>query len=647
MRIVGSASSRPSGVGAVIARTLGVSTTTAADDRPADVALVVVHGMGHQITGETLLEWAEPILGRIDWLAKWAGRSSAATVGDVRADATTGVTIVDSRLTGESTARVIADARWRAPDGTVRQRRIALIEARWSQSFVPMSRGDVFTWGLPFLWRTIIRMFRQFGRTMVLVPFAGFGRAMISRHRAREAHRRPPTPVARVLGFLQALIATVVGALLALGLGIGLVVVGIIVSAILPLLSPLLLIPLVKKWIQQPIDSLVDFVGDVGTFRERPLRSAAMRVVLRDRLAEASTMVDRDSGEVMVLAHSQGAAISAKSLFGEIDLQGSRITRLFTVGAAITLLGTSSWAMSRPTAEYAPVANWARFARDIRWNNYWAIWDPFAAGPIGDSLPQRFRRWRGSYVQNAAAHTPGPEEHAVHNTSLPFTDHQSYAMNTLQVIEPIARVLLGDDFPRVPDEEGSQSVRRFVGIRRARGVMLIAALIVGILVPTFGWFTAAVVWAARLVVDGINAALSFLGVGSRVDLGVIVASEDPARLTTLGTLLAIALLAALLIWISLTVTNWAEDTVLWSRPSATQSRWHYTVELLIQLVYVGGAGVTTVVAATALWPGNAAVPIGLGTAAGVATVMILLAVNAGMIPFVVPQKLPTRVVGHR
>ena len=36
----------------------------------------------------------------------------------------------------------------------------------------------------------------------------------------------------------------------------------------------------------------------------------------------------------------------------------------------------------------------------------------------------------------------GPEEHPVHNTALPFTDHQSYSSNIPQVIDPVARLLL-------------------------------------------------------------------------------------------------------------------------------------------------------------------------------------------------------------
>ncbi len=37
----------------------------------------------------------------------------------------------------------------------------------------------------------------------------------------------------------------------------------------------------------------------------------------------------------------------------------------------------------------------------------------------------------------------------MHNTSQPFLDHGMYFANTVQVVEPTARHLLGPDFPGV------------------------------------------------------------------------------------------------------------------------------------------------------------------------------------------------------
>src|SRR5215207_1070818 len=69
------------------------ASESATESRPGnfDVALVVVHGMGNAYKSQILLEWAEPILERMDWLAR------DRVIG---ADETHGVTIHDSDLSG-------------------------------------------------------------------------------------------------------------------------------------------------------------------------------------------------------------------------------------------------------------------------------------------------------------------------------------------------------------------------------------------------------------------------------------------------------------------------------------------------------------------------------------------------------------------
>ena len=54
----------------LIAPAAGSESAKAPDDGAFDVALVVVHGMGNAFTSQVLLEWAEPLLSRLDWLAR-------------------------------------------------------------------------------------------------------------------------------------------------------------------------------------------------------------------------------------------------------------------------------------------------------------------------------------------------------------------------------------------------------------------------------------------------------------------------------------------------------------------------------------------------------------------------------------------------
>ena len=623
--------------------TPGTPGTPEPAQRPADVALVAVHGMGRQRPAATLLEWAEPILGRLDWLATRAGNAPAEAVETHRL----GVTIERASLTSSPQSSVVVAVRWLAPKAqmsaavTVHERRIAVLEARWSESFVPMTRTEVFQWGARFLGRSLTRMFLQVARTLVGVPWVTLYPSTAGRVTpAGVAHRVLAVPM------------VFAGLLVAGGLAALMTTLGVLVSLILPLLSPLLLIPLVKNAVQAGVDVLVDFVGDVGTYRTRPLRAAAMGDVLVDTLDRARAMLS-PTGEIHVLAHSQGAAIAAKVLFHDLDLTDFPVTRLATIGAAITLLGTTAW---NPTpaedARYRPVANWATHAPRVDWSNYWAIWDPFAAGPIGDSYGDRRRRWRACYARDrrgAMLASPYfPSEQAVHNTSNPLTDHQSYPRNILQVIDPIARELLGPGFDS-GEGDVTERMPRVVRLRRARGVTLLAAIVTAVLLPSLTWFRSAVDGLVGAVLAGLNGATALVGVAP-------VMAPDLLG-GTFGTAVLIALLAAALIWLNSRFFDWSEGRLVWKSRTPLERALGATVlerlvsvlSVLVQLAFVGGAAgavflVTTQAAASSAPPatplvGPGGAP-GLAATLSVLVVLVLLAVRWGKLPQRAPANRP-------
>jgi len=54
----------------LIAPAKGSESASRPDPGTFDAALVVVHGMGNAFKSQILLEWAEPLLERMDWVAR-------------------------------------------------------------------------------------------------------------------------------------------------------------------------------------------------------------------------------------------------------------------------------------------------------------------------------------------------------------------------------------------------------------------------------------------------------------------------------------------------------------------------------------------------------------------------------------------------
>jgi hypothetical protein len=429
------------------------------------VALVVVHGIGAQRPAESLLEWAEPLLRRIDWVSRGTG-------GD-------GIGFGPVELSHDTRDEVNARAGYTV-DGVRRELVLVVSEARWSESFLAMDAGEVFRWGGAFVWRALLRLGAHFSRVLWVDPWW------------------------RVLS-----------APLILALWPVLLLAALAVTLLLPVLSVLLLVPGLSGVVRAATAGLAEFVGDVAVWTRRPVRAAAMRAVVREGIRSASVraaMIARDEGvdgehtRVVALAYSQGATIAAQTLFDPATREVRiPVDAFVTLGATLTLLGSPRWTSGRlgaartalagagrAAAEFNPVAEWSRLSHPPRWLNFWAVWDPFTPGAVSDSLRARTRRWRESYGARVAP-SLGPEEHPVHNTANPLTDHQGYSANTAQVIDPIARLLLGLEAPRREDRRrGADAHARSVR-ELAVGRLLVVALAVLLGLGVQPWLAAVAV----------------------------------------------------------------------------------------------------------------------------------------------------------
>ena len=494
----------------------------------ADVAVVVVHGIGQQQRGETLLEWCEPIIRRADYLSRHSGGSGATLMSaDVLTAEATGVRATIS-----------------LPNG--RARSIIFTEANWSSAFLAPRPNEVAGWVMKYSLRAGWRFGRHLLRTalgtwiassrrlvkptVVRVPSDDGGTLHVVRHQSYWLL------MIESLGFYLSVVLSAFATLIG---GISLVLIGwilpILATIIVFLLFILVRAPIVGKWFRPAAGLLVNFIGDATAWTSEPVRAAAILSTVRGAIRRARESAKR----VVVVAHSQGAAVS---IYAALQGTGAeRVDHLVTVGGATSLLSEVKWPTSSPI-DFHPVKAWSESTMD--WTNIWAGFDPVSAGPI--ALPRRAAkkaarlRWkevsRGtkwlseSWLTVAREHfgsetggltfwqlyglilipkrwhpwrvdrdlrlhpavelgeaqleellpaarqqmnedhpgSPGPEERRVHNHGSFITDHVSYTQNIAQVIEPIVRHAI------LEGQLGTSHDSRIVARRHAHSVRLLA-----------------------------------------------------------------------------------------------------------------------------------------------------------------------------
>ena len=121
--------------------TANVSAASSRPKNPVEnVAVVVVHGIGEQLRGETLLEWCEPLIRRADYFAKIRGLPLSR--------------IESSNLLADGDSHVTVDI----SVGRAEYLRVTFTEALWSKSFLKPRLGQVAHWAAVFAVRAGIRL---------------------------------------------------------------------------------------------------------------------------------------------------------------------------------------------------------------------------------------------------------------------------------------------------------------------------------------------------------------------------------------------------------------------------------------------------------------------------------------------------------
>jgi len=280
------------------------------------LGVLFIHGIGEQPEGGTLKQFADPIATSLQlWLSglvnirakltkQWNDQFTNKEHRDVSAAAPNDRakrTLESARVTlhganisalGDAgAAHVRMEVRLKDDAGGALQQSVLLAESWWAQSFVPPTAGELFGWTFK-----------------VLPGAAAMHMGDFVRRASTSVFGRTSTALVRLTALLG-LILSCLGMLL---LPLLVLLLQLVFSATLVLY--LLPSSTIRKWVLSAQQGLVVMLGDSFLFSNSPVSRAMMVGKVSQDLAALSASCDR----VMIVAHSQGCAVSAAALQEQI-----------------------------------------------------------------------------------------------------------------------------------------------------------------------------------------------------------------------------------------------------------------------------------------------------------------------------------------
>lgn len=288
------------------------------EDNPADLGVLLVHGIGQSHSGDTLSRFGEPL---VRWILDWVGQYAPADVEvtdavlGVEADADPS-TPAHTRLTLSAPASdtsVIRTSHW------------LIAESWWAQSFPTPSFRDLVVWCVQVVpWTAFLHFHRRLRRASAKLASA--------RHaKRRDKGKLLSLFVALSLEFLAVLVALLAGPV-------------VVMLLTLLLMLGLLPVPSLRRFVGWLQRGLAATIGDSYALLGPPIGSAA----IYGRVHREMDWLSRRCRRVAVVAHSQGAAIA----YHVVATRGTEKNRLLiTFGAGIRKLAqikllqqtSSSW----------------------------------------------------------------------------------------------------------------------------------------------------------------------------------------------------------------------------------------------------------------------------------------------------------------
>lgn len=352
------------------------------------IGVVVIHGIGDQKPGETLLLWAHSLLRIVNaWAATTPG------VGHRNDHAWT----ADIDLSGDSRPFVVAEI---PGDATHDPQTWVMTEAWWAARVSPPSLADMFTWLVP---REMWRLIRGI--------FAGI---------AAEG----------------SLFFSVVDAIFLPLFIIPATALVVLVYLVLRVVRLIPYKPLQEFALFKALDFfLVDWFGDLRILLVDRVQAASIRARAADAIQACR---DRGCETVIVIGHSGGTIVGYTTLTDEA-FEALPVRRLITLGQALGIGWRLGEIDGRATADRDPdhLYEGDRLARkpldadrtDLQWYDFWATHDPAPAG---------------GFATGPAATTPahvGGVSTRVYNRMSLLEDHGAYWDNDEEFLLPVARLI--------------------------------------------------------------------------------------------------------------------------------------------------------------------------------------------------------------
>lgn len=548
----------------------------------ADVGLLLVHGIGEQISGRTIEQALDPIL---EVLTHFEGEGRC-NVGVMNAEkdpesgpARVNVELSPTKATNSSCSWIIA-------------------ESRWADSFNSPSLGRMIRWSWTYGRRVILRLFRgrMFRKRPIADPLKAHAisallagedddnsiQELANRLHQEWPHLQPedlyeqlsqyrndleeyrqklhtstwfwwalqnPTTRLQIKAVWPMLTSGALFALPLLALPLTLLLLLPLAVALLPLLVVLSIIPGLPSPLQSMRSVFERTVGDAYVLTKNGFGRAAMLRAVEHDIDWLKERCD----EVFILAHSQGSVI-VEGVLTSTTL-ASDVRQTFVYGSAIGLLED-------------PSPKWA----DIDWTNFRALDDPI--NPLPLIPPIRLDR-KG--MNDDAAESKFREEFqhrdaVINNWDSAVRDHTTYWGNREQFVVPLMSRMLNsstNNKPIVQDlrnwlgrltKQASEANQRPRATRVARWTTIPIVLLLLVFKPTrdamsdvaeaassvsswaFSWLPQPLLTAGRNVRSSIEGLLSSILRAVGIDAGFdgILSALALVAGTTLTLLLALS-----------------------------------------------------------------------------------------------------------